>query len=137
MQFTDAFLATSFLAFISTVRGASVNFYNSKEATCSGSPSMEYRNLGCNTCIDPPGDWWGAQVFDISDNQRVSMHNEDKCTPASQVGQWYGNTCATAGNTALRSVWIACAGQRRADETSVDVEESRADKESVTFISLE
>ncbi|KAF9007186.1 hypothetical protein BDQ17DRAFT_1324415 [Cyathus striatus] len=54
MQFTNTFLATSFLAFISTVSGASVNFYNSKDATCGGSPSLEYRNLGCNTCVDPP-----------------------------------------------------------------------------------
>ncbi|KAF9043043.1 hypothetical protein BJ165DRAFT_1482455 [Panaeolus papilionaceus] len=96
------------LAFASTAYGATVRFYITKEATCGGGASQEYRNVGCNSCVDPPGDWWGAQVTDIGSNQRISMHNQNSCTPASQVGQWYGNTCARAGNTALRSVWVSC-----------------------------
>ncbi|KAF9035554.1 hypothetical protein BJ165DRAFT_1307631, partial [Panaeolus papilionaceus] len=74
--------------------------------------SQEYRNVRCNSCVDPPGDWWGGQVSGIGSNQRVSYHNQNNCTPGSQVGQWYGNTCARAGGTALRSIWVACAGQR-------------------------
>ncbi|KAF8993940.1 hypothetical protein BDQ17DRAFT_1331356 [Cyathus striatus] len=138
MHFTNAFLVTSFLSFISTASGASVNFYSTKEATCGGSPSLEYRFVACNTCVDPALDWWGAEVFDIASNQRVSMHNQNSCTPASQVGQWYGNVCALAGATALRSVWVACAGQKLDNnETENANAKESAENGSVTFVSLE
>ncbi|KAF9007168.1 hypothetical protein BDQ17DRAFT_1351536 [Cyathus striatus] len=132
MQFTNAFLFTSLLAFVSTASGASGRHL-------CGSPSLEYRNIGCNTCVDPANDWWGARVFDIGDNQRVSMHNQDRCTPGSQVGQWYGNVCARAGATALRSVWIACPGQKLDNGTeNADAEGKLNNADSdMAFISLE
>ncbi|KAF9007196.1 hypothetical protein BDQ17DRAFT_1540214 [Cyathus striatus] len=68
------------------------------------------------------------------------MHNQDGCTPASQVGQWYENTCARAGNTALRSVWIAFFfGRDWANGTeSVDAKEKREVKDSeVTLVSFD
>jgi hypothetical protein len=32
----------------------------------------------------------------ISSSQRVTAHNEDKCTSASQVAQQYGDVCIVA-----------------------------------------
>ncbi|TFK32958.1 hypothetical protein BDQ12DRAFT_608082 [Crucibulum laeve] len=94
---------------IATAKAATVSFYTARNCN---SASWVQQNVGCNTCVDPPGDWWAASVSGISGDQRVSMHNQNSCTSASSVGQWYGNICAAAGNTALRSVWVACSGQR-------------------------
>lgn len=33
---------------------------------------------------------------------------QNKCTPASQVGQGYGPACEIAGHTAIRSIYVAC-----------------------------
>lgn len=82
-----------------------VQFYPDK--TCQGGVKQEFR-VGCNTCIDPEGDFQSTQVTDIGGGQRVSVHNQDGCTTKSQVGQWYGPVCASAGHTAIRSVWVAC-----------------------------
>ncbi|KAF9043040.1 hypothetical protein BJ165DRAFT_1405440 [Panaeolus papilionaceus] len=67
--------------------GASVDFYTTREGTCNGGASQQYRNIGCNSCVDPPGDWWDVQVFDIGGDIRINVHNQDNCTPSSQVGQ--------------------------------------------------
>ncbi|KAF9043044.1 hypothetical protein BJ165DRAFT_1612235 [Panaeolus papilionaceus] len=78
--------------------------------------------------LDALLDWYGAEVFDISGDMRVSMHNQDNCTPASQVGPWYGNICAQAGATALRSVWVACPGQKLSagNTTVADADQAKA-----------
>ncbi|KAG0226488.1 hypothetical protein BGW41_004199 [Actinomortierella wolfii] len=87
------------------VSAAKVRFYTSK--TCQGGVRQEFR-VGCNVCVDPEGDFQSIQVTEIGANQRISVHNQDKCTPKSQTGQWYGPLCASAGHTALRSVWVSC-----------------------------
>ncbi|TFK32953.1 asparaginase [Crucibulum laeve] len=104
MRFSTSFIYVAIIAFTATVEATVVKFYT--ERNCN-SASQEFR-VGCNTCIDPPGDWFAAQVSDIGPNQRVSMHNQDRCTSASQVGQWFGPVCGAAGRTALRSVWVSC-----------------------------
>jgi hypothetical protein len=93
------------LASLSLASATTVRFYSEK--TCQGGVRQEFR-VGCNTCIDPEGDFQAAEITDIGPNQRVSVHNQDQCTTASQVGQWYGPVCASAGHTAIRSVWVAC-----------------------------
>ncbi|KAF9902304.1 hypothetical protein EC991_005044 [Linnemannia zychae] len=93
------------LASLSIVSATNVKFYSEK--TCQGGVRQEFR-VGCNTCIDPEGDFWSTQVTEIGSGQRVSVHNQNGCTTKSQVGQWYGNVCASAGHTAIRSVWVAC-----------------------------
>ncbi|KAF9002913.1 hypothetical protein BDQ17DRAFT_1480957 [Cyathus striatus] len=137
MHFANA-LVMSFLSFISTASGASLNFYSTKAATCGGPINTEYRFINCNTCVQPALNWWGVEIFDITSDQRVTVHNQNSCTTASQVGQWYGNVCVLAGATALRSVWVACAGQKLADnETENANAKESAENEYVTFISLE
>ncbi|KAK3837583.1 MAG: hypothetical protein JOS17DRAFT_731316 [Linnemannia elongata] len=93
------------LASLSLASATTVQFYSEK--TCQGGVRQEFR-VGCNTCIDPEGDFQSTQITDIGAGQRVSVHNQDGCTSASQVGQWYGSVCASAGATALRSVWVSC-----------------------------
>ncbi|KAF9970940.1 hypothetical protein BGZ73_006191 [Actinomortierella ambigua] len=99
--------AVSLIAFasLSVASAAVVRFYSEK--TCQGGVRQEFR-VGCNQCVDPNGDFQSIQVTDIKAGQRVSVHNQDRCTTASQTGQWYGPVCASAGHTALRSVWVAC-----------------------------
>jgi hypothetical protein len=93
------------LASLSLVSATTVKFFPDK--TCQGGVKQEFR-VGCNTCVDPEGDFQSVEITDIGSGQRVSVHNQDQCTTASQVGQWYGSVCASAGHTALRSVWISC-----------------------------
>ncbi|PPQ75148.1 hypothetical protein CVT24_010105 [Panaeolus cyanescens] len=97
---------------IPSALAATVEFYVRREDVCKGQPAQVYKNVPCNSCVDPPGDWYGVHFGDISGDNRVTIHNQDNCTPKSQVGQWYGNTCAVAGKTALRSAWVACPGNR-------------------------
>lgn len=92
------------LAYLSPISATLVRFYTQRN--CENA-AQDFR-VGCNTCIDPPGDWFAAQVSDIGPNQRVSIHNQDRCTPASQIGQWFGPVCGPAGRTAIRSVWVSC-----------------------------
>ncbi|PPQ69272.1 hypothetical protein CVT24_000078 [Panaeolus cyanescens] len=123
MKLISSFIS---LALAATAYSASVNFYTTREGTCGDPPTQEYRGVACNTCVDPPLDWGGAYVFDVSGDTRVSMHNQDNCTPGSQVGQWYGNVCARAGATALRSVWVACPGQRLAESNTTIADADKA-----------
>ncbi|KAF8909138.1 hypothetical protein CPB85DRAFT_1222246, partial [Mucidula mucida] len=66
----------------------------------------------CNFCADPPGDWSSVLFSGIDSSNRVTVHNQDRCTSASQVGQGYGPACWNQGATKLRSAWVACPGQR-------------------------
>ncbi|KII93523.1 hypothetical protein PLICRDRAFT_694683 [Plicaturopsis crispa FD-325 SS-3] len=106
MYFSTRFASLALLALVTAARGAEVKFYNSR--ACNDPPSEDYRNVACNSCVDPAGDWFAAAVSGIGSGQRWTLHNEDKCTSKSQVAQAYGNGCGVAGHTAIRSVWVAC-----------------------------
>ncbi|PSS38017.1 hypothetical protein PHLCEN_2v102 [Hermanssonia centrifuga] len=132
MSFKLSFAAFAALAAATVVHGAEVQYYTTR--SCSGAASQDYRNVACNSCIDPPGgmpiptsqftppdrhyhtpDWWAVQFSGLGVNNRVTVHN--------QVGQAYGNVCFAAGATALRSAWVACPGnivERNA--TTIDTE---------------
>ncbi|KAK7681751.1 hypothetical protein QCA50_015098 [Cerrena zonata] len=117
---------TSFCVLITAmVNGAQVEFFTNK--ACD-SASETYRG-DCNFCSDPPGgkplscseflailsvrtDWGAVRFSDIPSDFRVTVHNQDKCTSASQVGQGFGPACWIQGATKIRSAWVACAGQR-------------------------
>ncbi|THH02109.1 hypothetical protein EW026_g738 [Hermanssonia centrifuga] len=121
MSFKLSFAAFAALAAATVVHGAEVQYYTTR--SCSGAASQDYRNVACNSCIDPPGDWWAVQFSGLGVNNRVTVHNQNSCTSASQVGQAYGNVCFAAGATALRSAWVACPGnivERNA--TTIDTE---------------
>ncbi|KAF8202765.1 hypothetical protein K438DRAFT_1758078 [Mycena galopus ATCC 62051] len=49
----------------------------------------------------------------VNSSNRVTVHNEDGCTPASQVEQGFDPACWNKGATALRSAWVACPGKIR------------------------
>ncbi|KAK7006380.1 asparaginase [Favolaschia claudopus] len=94
-------------------------------STSSGCSSFQDTYQGdCNFCSDPPGDFASVLFSDLPSSYRVTVHNEDNCTPASQVGQGFGAACWNKGGTALRSAWVACAGQKRemmrGDNTTAD-----------------
>ena len=118
-------------SFAATVHGAQVQFFTNK--ACD-SPSQTYRG-GCNFCADPPGgtasppftmllmmytmltsfvfvDWGAVRFSDIPSNYRVTVHNQNKCTTKSQVGQGYGAACWRQGATKIRSAWVACPNQK-------------------------
>ncbi|KAK7688095.1 hypothetical protein QCA50_008465 [Cerrena zonata] len=106
VKFLSILLVSASLA--ATVKGAQVEFFSNK--ACD-SASQTYRG-NCNFCADPPGDWGAVRFSDIPSNFRVTVHNQNGCTSASQVGQGFGPACWLQGATKLRSAWVACAGQR-------------------------
>jgi len=87
-------------------QAAETKWYTTR--SCDGGAALDYQNLGCNICVDPALDWYAVEVSGISSSQRVTCHNQNKCTSASQVGQQYGDVCMIAGGTAIRSFYIAC-----------------------------
>ncbi|KAH7928841.1 hypothetical protein BV22DRAFT_171209 [Leucogyrophana mollusca] len=99
---------TIFIAAVvaAVAQAAEVQWFTSR--SCDGGSALDYRNVACNTCIDPDGDWYAVEVTGIGSNQAVTAHNQHGCTSSSVVGQQYGNICLEAGNTALRSVYVAC-----------------------------
>ncbi|KAF9463727.1 hypothetical protein BDZ94DRAFT_1308626 [Collybia nuda] len=103
--------------------------------SCDGGAALDYQNLGarsslsliislfkditgCNVCVDPALDWYAVLIEGVGSDQRISSHNQNSCTPRSQVGQFYGPACNTAGATAIRSMWIACPGQKLMNENT-------------------
>ncbi|TBU27475.1 hypothetical protein BD311DRAFT_760479 [Dichomitus squalens] len=99
----------SFLAIFAVAgfaHGQTLDFFTVK--SCSGAVSEEFRDVGCNVCVDPPGDWEAVSITDIGSNQRWESHNENGCTAASLVGQGFGPACDIAGHTAIRSFFVAC-----------------------------
>ncbi|KAH7912854.1 hypothetical protein BJ138DRAFT_1147323 [Hygrophoropsis aurantiaca] len=98
----------AFLAVAATigVQASELNWF--ADRNCDGSSIIDQRNIGCDTCQTPGGDFYGCLVSGVSDSQQVSFHNEPDCTTASLVGQQYGSYCSIAGGTALKSVYIAC-----------------------------
>ncbi|KIM74488.1 hypothetical protein PILCRDRAFT_828195 [Piloderma croceum F 1598] len=108
MQF-KLFSPVSFVAVaiaVTVAHTAETKWYSTR--SCAGTDSLDYQNLGCDICVDPSLDWYAVEVTGINSNQRVTAHNEDKCTSASQVAQQYGDVCIVAGATAIRSFYIAC-----------------------------
>ena len=119
---------TPFITLVVTfVSGAQVEFYVNR--ACDSS-SQTFRG-DCNFCADPPFgrspleykrryfgsvsfgvDWGAVQFSDISADTRVSIHNQDGCTGASQVGQGFGPACWLQGATKIRSAFVACPGSR-------------------------
>ncbi|KAA1478668.1 hypothetical protein DENSPDRAFT_788300 [Dentipellis sp. KUC8613] len=89
--------------------GIRVQFFTSR--SCAGASSEDYRNLNCNTCVDPPFQWGATQFSELGGNNRVTIHNQNGCTSKSQVGQGYGNVCFVQGATGIQSAWVACPGQ--------------------------
>ncbi|KAJ6626489.1 asparaginase [Mycena sp. CBHHK59/15] len=107
MQFTSLFTA---LIMTAIVEGATVQF-----STGLGCASFSQTFQGsCNFCADPPFDWSSILFSGIDGSNRVTVHNQDNCTPASQVGQGFGPACWNQGATKLRSAWVACPGQKLA-----------------------
>ncbi len=53
MSFKLSFAAFAALAAATVVHGAEVQYYTTR--SCSGAASQDYRNVACNSCIDPPG----------------------------------------------------------------------------------
>ncbi|KAF7317692.1 Asparaginase [Mycena kentingensis (nom. inval.)] len=103
-------------------------------STQLGCPSFSQTFRGsCNFCSDPPGDWSSVLFSGISGNQRVTVHNQDGCTPASQVGQGFGPACWNQGATKLRSAWVACEGQFNSDGSA----SNQTDKATMTPIEQE
>jgi len=103
-MFSKALIALTIAA---TFAGAAeVKWWTVKNG-CAGNPSEDYQGLGCG-CNDPPGDWQQVQVTGITSGTRVTAHNQNSCTSASQVAQVYGPACIEAGQTALRSFYISC-----------------------------
>ncbi|KAH7912857.1 asparaginase [Hygrophoropsis aurantiaca] len=94
------------LAVATAVLGEEIQWYTTR--SCSGSSSLDYRNVACNTCNNPDGDWYAVEVTGIGSGQQVTVHNQHGCTSGSVVGQQYGDLCMVAGNTALRSVYVSC-----------------------------
>ncbi|KAJ7359980.1 hypothetical protein DFH08DRAFT_685961, partial [Mycena albidolilacea] len=88
--------------------GATVQF-----STSTGCGSFQDTYQGsCNFCADPPGNFASVLFSGIDSSNRVTIHNEDNCTPASQVGQGFGPACWNQGHTSIRSAWVACPGAR-------------------------
>ncbi|KII93525.1 hypothetical protein PLICRDRAFT_152334 [Plicaturopsis crispa FD-325 SS-3] len=106
MHFSTRFVSLALLVCGIAVDGAEVLFRT--ERSCDIPASLDYRNVACNTCVDPPEDWYGAEVRDIGSGQRWEVHNQNGCTAKSLVGQFYGPLCSVAGHTAIRSVYVAC-----------------------------
>ncbi|TFK95406.1 hypothetical protein BDV98DRAFT_537756 [Pterulicium gracile] len=101
---TSSFLAVVFGAV--AVHAGTVQFYTG--TGCPGSATHTYRFDDCNRCLDPPGNFGSIRFSDIAGNRRVTVHNQDRCTSASQVGQGYGPACWRQGATSLRSAWVSC-----------------------------
>ncbi|KZP07811.1 hypothetical protein FIBSPDRAFT_939298 [Athelia psychrophila] len=91
-MYSKSFLALAIAA--TFVSAAEVKWWSTK-SSCQGSPSEDYQNLGCG-CNDPPGDWEAVQVTGITSGTRVTAHNQNGCTSASQVAQVYGPACINA-----------------------------------------
>ncbi|KAF9017746.1 asparaginase [Hymenopellis radicata] len=108
MQFSSLFAA---LIMAVVVDSAMVQF--STGLNCQ-SFSETYQG-SCNFCSDPPGDWSSVLFSGIDSSNRVTVHNQNGCTSASQVGQGYGPACWNQGATKLRSAWVACPGQKLTD----------------------
>ncbi|KAJ7669333.1 asparaginase [Mycena polygramma] len=108
MQFSAFFTALVMAAAAHNVAGATVQF--SGETGCR-SFSNTYQG-SCNFCADPPGDFASVLFSGIGSSNRVTIHNQNGCTSASQVGQGYGGACWNKGGTAIRSAWVACPGAR-------------------------
>ena len=56
-MFSKSFIVAGVVALLAAaapVNGARVRFYTSRN-NCAGSPSQDYQNVKCNSCIDPPG----------------------------------------------------------------------------------
>ncbi|TFY63702.1 hypothetical protein EVG20_g6206 [Dentipellis fragilis] len=105
--------------------GIRVQFFTPR--SCAGAASEDYRNLNCNTCVDPPfsasplplySRWGATQFSELGGNNRVTIHNQNGCSSRSQVGQGYGNVCFVQGSTGIQSAWVACPGQE-AEERNI------------------
>ncbi|KAJ6530114.1 asparaginase [Mycena capillaripes] len=108
VQFSTFFTALVVAVTARSVAGATVQF-----STSTGCSSFQDTYEGnCNFCSDPPGDFASVLFSGLSSSNRVTVHNQDNCTPASQVGQGFGNACWNKGATAIRSAWVACPGDR-------------------------
>nr|CBX26646.1 asparaginase [Flammulina velutipes] len=110
----------SFALFVPLIVAAVVNSAVVTFSTGLGcnSVSQTYRG-NCNFCADPPGDWSSVGFSEIGGDNRVTVHNQNSCTPASQVGQGFGPACWNQGATKLRSAWVACPGQRLAENGTI------------------
>jgi hypothetical protein len=106
MKLTSSILLAATVAVAQAIR---IEFFTNK--ACD-SASQTYQPGNCNYCADPPGDWGAVRFSDIPSNYRVTIHNQNSCTPGSQVGQGYGPACWLQGGTKLRSAWVACPGQK-------------------------
>ncbi|KAF7317700.1 Asparaginase [Mycena kentingensis (nom. inval.)] len=101
-------------------------------STQLGCPSFSQTFRGsCNFCADPPGDWASVLFTGIDANQRVTVHNQNGCTPGSQVGQGFGPACWNQGRTPLQSAWVACLGDFDESEEFVG---NHTDKANMTPI---
>ncbi|KAK7688096.1 hypothetical protein QCA50_008466 [Cerrena zonata] len=119
MKFLSVALVS--ISTVATVNGATVEFFVNK--ACD-SASESFRG-NCNFCADPPFDWGAVRFSDIPADSRVTIHNQDGCTSASQVGQGFGPSCWLQGATKLRSAFVACPGDRAASANmTLDAEEA-------------
>jgi len=87
-------------------QAAEVQWYTVR--SCAGGSSVDDQGVGCNVCVDPDGDWLAVEVTGVNSNQAVTAYNEHGCPSGSVVAQQFGNVCIAAGQTALRSVFVAC-----------------------------
>ncbi|THG97916.1 hypothetical protein EW026_g4189 [Hermanssonia centrifuga] len=106
MSFKQSFVAFAVLAAAAVVNCAELQFYTTR--SCAGGASQDYQNVACNSCIDPPLDWYAVQFSGLGSGNRVDIYNEDACAESAQVGQAYGDLCFVAGQTAIRSAYVAC-----------------------------
>ncbi|KAJ7686272.1 hypothetical protein B0H17DRAFT_940506, partial [Mycena rosella] len=95
------------LVMAASAAGQAVVQFSTTEGCVSFSQTFEG---SCNFCSDPPGNFGSVLFSGISSANRVTVHNEDGCTSASQVGQGFGDACWNQGATSLRSAWVACPG---------------------------
>lgn len=68
-MFSKSFVVAGFVALLAAaapVNGARVRFYTTRDS-CKGSPSQDYQNVKCNSCIDPPG---GTSSRPLSTSER-------------------------------------------------------------------
>ncbi|PPQ69271.1 hypothetical protein CVT24_000077 [Panaeolus cyanescens] len=119
-------IAGMLMPHIPVALAGTATFYEHREDACKGKPALVFEDLPCNTCVNPPGDWYGIYVSGNSNGNKVMVYNQGFCTPWAQVGQWYGNVCVQAGRTPLGAAYIACPGNKMANDntTIVDGEET-------------
>ncbi|KAF9007165.1 hypothetical protein BDQ17DRAFT_1351532 [Cyathus striatus] len=68
MQFSSAFLVTSFITFVSGVNCASFAFYENMALGCTDKDpgDLLVKNVRCNICIDPNRGWFHATCLLVS-----------------------------------------------------------------------